>query len=156
MSAMRLNSMRNWSIAESGECTFCPEKLAGKYSNKMHNYKEKTCKCFVLIFKNADTTQPESFGLGCVRDVEIWFIDIPTNLFSIFCWKLCSNFRVPILCPCCTDVEGGAAAFTEAMERHRNNPQMQKEEVERLRLLLERHVTKHLDIRWDIASQKVD
>ncbi|PAV70297.1 hypothetical protein WR25_11300 [Diploscapter pachys] len=40
-------------------------------------------------------------------------------------------------------------------ETCRNNPQMQKEEVERLRLLLERHVTKHLDIRWDIAGQKL-
>ncbi|CAI5455505.1 unnamed protein product [Caenorhabditis angaria] len=60
--------------------------------------------------------------------------------------------RVPILSPCCSDVAGGA--FHQAKQR--GSHMMQKIETERLRQILEAHVSKHLDIRWAIPSQKLE
>ncbi|EFO89603.1 hypothetical protein CRE_07318 [Caenorhabditis remanei] len=60
--------------------------------------------------------------------------------------------RVPILSPCCSDVTGGA--FHQAKQR--GSHMMQKMETERLRLILENHVSKHLDIRWAIPALNLD
>ncbi|ULT80832.1 hypothetical protein L3Y34_011012 [Caenorhabditis briggsae] len=60
--------------------------------------------------------------------------------------------RVPILSPCCSDVTGGA--FHQAKQR--GSHMMQKMETERLRLILENHVSKHLDIRWAIPALNIE
>ncbi|VDN03575.1 unnamed protein product [Thelazia callipaeda] len=56
--------------------------------------------------------------------------------------------RVPLLCECCSEVASNA--FQEAASRASHMMQMQ--EMERLRRILERHVSWHLDIRWSISS----
>ena len=58
---------------------------------------------FVLICKDVDTTQLETFESGCVRDVKIWSIKISTIFFSIFVLKLLefqSANSVPLLHGC--------------------------------------------------------
>uniref|UniRef100_A0A8R1DTS9 Uncharacterized protein n=1 Tax=Caenorhabditis japonica TaxID=281687 RepID=A0A8R1DTS9_CAEJA len=60
--------------------------------------------------------------------------------------------RVPILSPCCSDVTG--TAFHQAKQR--GSHMMQKIETERLRQVLENHVSKHLDIRWAIPALTLD
>ncbi|KHN73550.1 Trafficking protein particle complex subunit 9 [Toxocara canis] len=56
--------------------------------------------------------------------------------------------RVPLLCECCADVASNA--FQQAASRASH--MMQMHEMERLRLVLERHVSAHLDIRWSINN----
>lgn len=56
--------------------------------------------------------------------------------------------RVPLLCECCSEVASNA--FHVAANRASHLMQMQ--EMERLRLILERHVSVHLDIRWSISA----
>ncbi|TKR82439.1 hypothetical protein L596_016164 [Steinernema carpocapsae] len=60
--------------------------------------------------------------------------------------------RVPLLCPCCTEVR--ASAFQDAAKRASHMMQMQ--EMEKLRRSLERHVAKHLDIRWSVPQMKLE
>ncbi|KAK0405748.1 hypothetical protein QR680_018175 [Steinernema hermaphroditum] len=60
--------------------------------------------------------------------------------------------RVPLLCPCCTEVR--ASAFQDAAKRASHMMQMQ--EMEKLRRTLERHVAKHLDIRWSVPQMKLE
>ncbi|VDO37736.1 unnamed protein product, partial [Onchocerca flexuosa] len=59
--------------------------------------------------------------------------------------------RVPLLCKCCSEVASNA--FQEAASRASHMMQMQ--EMERLRQILERHVSWHLDIRWSISSSNL-
>lgn len=59
--------------------------------------------------------------------------------------------RVPLLCKCCSEVASNA--FQEAASRASHMMQMQ--EMERLRQILERHVSWHLDIRWSISSSSL-
>uniref|UniRef100_A0A915Q411 Trafficking protein particle complex subunit 11 domain-containing protein n=1 Tax=Setaria digitata TaxID=48799 RepID=A0A915Q411_9BILA len=56
--------------------------------------------------------------------------------------------RVPLLCKCCSEVASNA--FQQAASR--TSHMMQMQEMERLRQILERHVSWHLDIRWCISS----
>uniref|UniRef100_A0A914EJM1 Trs120/TRAPPC9 first Ig-like domain-containing protein n=1 Tax=Acrobeloides nanus TaxID=290746 RepID=A0A914EJM1_9BILA len=60
--------------------------------------------------------------------------------------------RVPLLCPCCSEVP--LSAFHLAAQRASHMMQMQ--EMERLRRTLEKHVSKHLDIRWTIPKLKLE
>ncbi|CAB3410328.1 unnamed protein product [Caenorhabditis bovis] len=60
--------------------------------------------------------------------------------------------RVPILCPCCSDIACGA--FYQAQQK--GSSMMQKIETERLRQILERHVARHFDIRWSIPTLKLE
>uniref|UniRef100_A0A1I8AA06 Trafficking protein particle complex subunit 9 n=1 Tax=Steinernema glaseri TaxID=37863 RepID=A0A1I8AA06_9BILA len=60
--------------------------------------------------------------------------------------------RVPLLCPCCTEVR--ASAFQDAAKRASHMMQMQ--EMEKLRRTLEHHVAKHLDIRWSVPQMKME
>lgn len=57
-------------------------------------------------------------------------------------------FRVPLLCECCSEVASDAFKQAESRSSH----MMQVQEMERLRRMLERHVSAHLDIRWSISS----
>ncbi|EFO24879.2 hypothetical protein LOAG_03607 [Loa loa] len=59
--------------------------------------------------------------------------------------------RVPLLCKCCSEVSSNA--FQEAASRA--SYMMQMQEMERLRQILERHVSWHLDIRWSISSSSL-
>ncbi|VBB30057.1 unnamed protein product, partial [Acanthocheilonema viteae] len=59
--------------------------------------------------------------------------------------------RVPLLCKCCSEVASNA--FQEAASR--TSHMMQMQEMERLRQILERHVSWHLDIRWSISSSNL-
>ncbi|CAJ0960866.1 unnamed protein product, partial [Mesorhabditis belari] len=60
--------------------------------------------------------------------------------------------RVPLLCPCCTEVAG--RAFYAAQQK--DSKVMQRLEIERLRRILEAHVAKHLDIRWTISTKNLE
>uniref|UniRef100_A0A9J2PDJ2 Trafficking protein particle complex subunit 11 domain-containing protein n=1 Tax=Ascaris lumbricoides TaxID=6252 RepID=A0A9J2PDJ2_ASCLU len=56
--------------------------------------------------------------------------------------------RVPLLCECCSDVASNAFQQAASLASH----MMQMHEMEQLRLVLERHVSAHLDIRWSINN----
>uniref|UniRef100_A0A183CE70 Trafficking protein particle complex subunit 9 n=1 Tax=Globodera pallida TaxID=36090 RepID=A0A183CE70_GLOPA len=60
--------------------------------------------------------------------------------------------RVPLLCPCCGDIQ--SIAFQRAAQQASHMMQMQ--EIERLRRMLEKHLTKHLEIRWKIAKLRLE
>ncbi|CAJ0569421.1 unnamed protein product, partial [Mesorhabditis spiculigera] len=60
--------------------------------------------------------------------------------------------RVPLLCPCCTQVAG--RAFYAAQQK--DSKVMQRLEIERLRQVLESHVAEHLGIRWSIPSKELE
>ncbi|CAD6187523.1 unnamed protein product [Caenorhabditis auriculariae] len=60
--------------------------------------------------------------------------------------------RVPLLSPCCSEVAGGAFQLAKM----RGSYMMQKMEIERLRQILEAHVSRHLDIKWAVPSLKVE
>ncbi|CAI4227391.1 unnamed protein product [Auanema sp. JU1783] len=60
--------------------------------------------------------------------------------------------RVPLLSPCCADVAGRAFYVATQKDSH----MMQRMEVERLRRTLERHVARHLDIRWTIPAMNLN
>uniref|UniRef100_A0A914GWE5 Trafficking protein particle complex subunit 9 n=1 Tax=Globodera rostochiensis TaxID=31243 RepID=A0A914GWE5_GLORO len=60
--------------------------------------------------------------------------------------------RVPLLCPCCDDIQ--SIAFQRATQQASHMMQMQ--EIERLRRMLEKHLTKHLEIRWRIAKLRLE
>uniref|UniRef100_A0A915DLN1 Trs120/TRAPPC9 first Ig-like domain-containing protein n=1 Tax=Ditylenchus dipsaci TaxID=166011 RepID=A0A915DLN1_9BILA len=60
--------------------------------------------------------------------------------------------RVPLLCPCCTDIQSSAFASAAQLASH----MMQMREIEGLRRTLERHVSRHLDIRWTIPALKLE
>lgn len=60
--------------------------------------------------------------------------------------------RVPLLCPCCSEIE--PTAFINAKKRASHMMQMQ--EIEKLRRTLEKHVSRYLDIRWSIPALQLD
>lgn len=55
---------------------------------------------------------------------------------------------VPVLVPCCTDVS--ARAFKEAMQYESST--MQRQKLDKLRTSIDRHIAKHLQIRWEIPQ----
>lgn len=82
--------------------------------------------------------------------------DIFQIIFIIYLLKVekrftLSPFRVPLLCECCAEVASNA--FQEAASRASHMMQMQ--EMERLRQILERHVSSHLDINWVISTSRL-
>lgn len=64
---------------------------------------------------------------------------------------LLKYFRVPLLCPCCADIH--SSAFLSAAQQASH--MMQMREIENLRRSLEKHVSRHLNIRWSIPALKV-
>ncbi|KAI6240334.1 hypothetical protein M3Y99_00465100 [Aphelenchoides fujianensis] len=60
--------------------------------------------------------------------------------------------RVPLLCPCSTQIQ--TSEFQAAAQRASHMMQMQ--EMEQLRRRLEKHVSKHLEIRWKIGALDLD
>ncbi|MFH4983476.1 hypothetical protein AB6A40_010185 [Gnathostoma spinigerum] len=59
--------------------------------------------------------------------------------------------RVPLLCKCCSEVPSNAFQIAASRASH----MMQMQEMERLRQILERHVSAHLDIHWSMPSQRL-
>ncbi|OZC10117.1 hypothetical protein X798_02707 [Onchocerca flexuosa] len=84
--------------------------------------------------------------------VAAWHVlpgDGPTTRYVVV--DVTNNTEVPLLCKCCSEVASNA--FQEAASRASHMMQMQ--EMERLRQILERHVSWHLDIRWSISSSNL-
>lgn len=63
-----------------------------------------------------------------------------------------STLRVPLLCPCSSEVT--LSAFHSATQRASHMMQMQ--EMEKLRRKMESHLVKFLDIKWSIPKLKLD
>uniref|UniRef100_A0A0N5AAZ6 Trafficking protein particle complex subunit 9 n=1 Tax=Syphacia muris TaxID=451379 RepID=A0A0N5AAZ6_9BILA len=66
--------------------------------------------------------------------------------------RMFSLFRVPLLCECCSKVSPNAFRLAESKASYL----MQMQEMERLRQILEKHVSALLDIRWFISAVSLE
>jgi len=82
-------------------------------------------------------------------DAELRYGDDYSRLMWVQPREVC---RVPLLCPCCTEIQ--SSAFHAATQRASH--MMQMREIEALRRRLEKHVTKYLEIRWRMPALGLD
>lgn len=103
----------------------------------------------VDVTNTTDTDAELTYGDG--RTIWVQPREICRFLIIIILSSINCILRVPLLCPCCTEIQ--SSAFVAAAQQASHMMQMQ--EIERLRRKLEKHVSKHLDIRWTIPALKV-
>jgi hypothetical protein len=82
-------------------------------------------------------------------DAELRYGDDYSRLIWVQPREVC---RVPLLCPCCTEIQ--SSAFHAATQRASH--MMQMREIEALRRRLERHVAQYLEIRWRMPALGLD